>query len=106
MKDYHRSCRRKFCSCEKNSGLDSIRTLDFCDAAHCSPLPTELISQLEAGHRVGLLQNIWKDNDKKQNDIIPMDELWSTILKSQSVSMSFIEIFQNPKNSKDITLLI
>lgn len=55
MKDYHRSCRQKVCSCEKNSGLDSIRTLDFCDTAQCSPLPIELISQLEAGHRVGSL---------------------------------------------------
>ena len=57
MKDYHRSRSRKFCSSEKDSGLDSIRTLDFCDTAQYSTLPIELISQLEAGHRVGLLWN-------------------------------------------------
>ena len=45
----------KYVVVKKNSDLDSIRTLDFCDTAHCSTLPTELISQLEAGHRVGLL---------------------------------------------------
>ena len=54
MKEDHRSYRRNFCSCEKkaykkNLGLYGIRTLDLWDTG-AALLPTELTSQLGAGH--------------------------------------------------------